>query len=500
MPSVAVEDVAAQVGEVLGPAHEREELVGGPRSRRRPWPRAAGPARRAGCGARPWARWRPRASARVTTATSSRSPRYLGKMTPAARLADLVAGPADALEPARDGERRLHLDDEVHGAHVDAQLQRAGGDSAGRRPAFSASSISSRCSRASEPWWARTSSSPASSLSRWARRSARRRLLTKTIVLRWARMSSRIRGWMAGQMLVRASRSGGRSPGLLLERDGLAEAAHVVDGHDHLELERLAHAGVHDRHRSAARPPPWRWAGARPGSARPPPAGAAWRTGRCAAAACGPGRRAAPARAPGARRAWCPARAWISSTITHSTPRSASRACGGQDQVERLGRRDQDVRRVLPEGPPLVGRRVAGAHPDPDVRLGQAQSLGRQRRGRASGARRLRSTSWTRALSGETYSTRSAAERLGRRRLGHQPVQAPQERGERLAGAGGRADQRVLAGRDRRPALGLGRRRGAERAAEPRPGGGAEQLERVGRRRGLVAAGGGSARGHGWRV
>ena len=76
---------------------------------------------------------------------------------------------------------------------------------AGRRPAFSSSSISRRCSLAMLPWWARTSSSPASSLRRWASRSARRRLLVKTIVLRCSRISSRIRGWIAGQMLVRSS-------------------------------------------------------------------------------------------------------------------------------------------------------------------------------------------------------------------------------------------------------------------------------------------------------
>ena len=76
---------------------------------------------------------------------------------------------------------------------------------AGSRPALRSSSIARRCSRAMLPWWARTRSSPASSLRRWASRSASRRLLVKTIVLRWARMSSRIRGWIAGQMLVRAS-------------------------------------------------------------------------------------------------------------------------------------------------------------------------------------------------------------------------------------------------------------------------------------------------------
>ena len=39
------------------------------------------------------------------------------------RRADLVAGPADPLEPARDRARRLDLDDEVDGAHVDARAR-----------------------------------------------------------------------------------------------------------------------------------------------------------------------------------------------------------------------------------------------------------------------------------------------------------------------------------------------------------------------------------------
>ncbi len=72
----------------------------------------------------------------------------------------------------------------------------------GSSPAFSWSSMTSRSSRASEPWWARAistgglsgSSWEASSLSRIASRSAPRRLLTNTIVERCSRTSSRICG------------------------------------------------------------------------------------------------------------------------------------------------------------------------------------------------------------------------------------------------------------------------------------------------------------------
>ena len=47
---------------------------------------------------------------------------------------------------------------------------------------------------------------------------------------------------------------------------------------------------------------------------------------------------------------------------------------------------------------------------------------------------------------------------LGRLPLGRQPVDRPQERGQRLAGAGRRDDEGVLAGADGRPGLSLSRR------------------------------------------
>ena len=50
----------------------------------------------------------------------------LGEDDPAAHLVDLVTSPADALEPAGHGGRRLDLDHEVDGSHVDPQLERRG--------------------------------------------------------------------------------------------------------------------------------------------------------------------------------------------------------------------------------------------------------------------------------------------------------------------------------------------------------------------------------------
>ena len=52
----------------------------------------------------------------------------LGEEHAAARNADLVTGPADPLQAARDRRRRFDLHDEVDSAHVDAELQARGGD------------------------------------------------------------------------------------------------------------------------------------------------------------------------------------------------------------------------------------------------------------------------------------------------------------------------------------------------------------------------------------
>ena len=120
---------------------------------------------------------------------------------------------------------------------------------------------------------------------------------------------------------------------------------------------------------------------ARRGSGRPLRAGAAWPTARCAGrsrlrrASRRRVARGARARAPGARRAWCRATAWISSTITTSTPASAAARLARQQQIQRLGRGDEHVGWVTHQRAALVGRRVAGAGADADVGQRQAGAL-----------------------------------------------------------------------------------------------------------------------------
>ena len=215
---------------------------------------------------------------RVTTAHSSRSPRYFGKITPFVGAPDLVAGPADALEPARDAGRALDLDDEVDRAHVDAELEAGRGDQRGEPAGLELLLDREPLLAGDAAVVGRTSSSPASSLSRWASRSDSRRLLVKTIVLRWLRMSSRIRGWIAGQMLVRMSPLVAGPPGCSSSGRTSPIADMSSTGTTTCEVERLARAGIDDRHLAAR-------SGPAEEAARSSRAAVAWRTGRSAASA-----------------------------------------------------------------------------------------------------------------------------------------------------------------------------------------------------------------------
>ena len=117
-------------------------------------------------------------------------------------------------------------------------------------------------------------------------------------------------------------------------------------------------------------------------------------------------------------------------------------------------------------------RRAGGVSPDRTPTLMSGAGTPRRSATRpmpVSGVRRLRSTSTASAFSGDTYSTRVPRRgRPGFRR--GEPVDGPQERGQRLSGPGRRDDQRVVAVGDGRPRLGLrgGRRR--EGTGEPLAG------------------------------
>ena len=148
----------------------------------------------------------------------------------------------------------------------------------------------------------------------------------------------------------------------------------------------------------------------------------------------------------------------------------------GEHQVERLRGGDEDVRRVAPHPRPLLLRRVAGAHRDVDIGADPAQ----------------RRDQVLLDVVGQRLERRDVDDpgsalllRLIRDPLGDEPVDSPQEGGERLARAGGGADQDVLAPGDRRPGLSLGVGRRLEGLRAPVSDGGSEGGE--GHRRKLRA-------------
>ena len=218
------------------------------------------------------------------------------------------------------------------------------------RPSFSASSMSTRCGRASDPWWARTSGSPASSFSAAARRSATRRLLTKISVEVCDCTSASSRGWIAVQIDGRVgpceagplgmsigsasramsstgtsifSRSALRRPAstMVIGRAGVAAASAPVNSWA-ISLAASAGRAVG----FALRPP----AGAV--ASRPPRYSATSSSGRCVADSpmrcSGPSASASRRSIDSAR--WAPrlvgTSAWISSMISVSRLRNASRA------------------------------------------------------------------------------------------------------------------------------------------------------------------------------
>ena len=167
-------------GEGRGPAHEREELVHRAARQRAQRPRAAGRARRAGSAGTRVSSTAPFCIARVMAARGQQVAAVLREDDAARDRVRLVArrGRCAACRwppraASRSGPRGRRRPCRCPSSSDDVATI------AGRRPALSASSISTRCSRASEPWCARASSSPASSLRAAASRSARRRLFTK---------------------------------------------------------------------------------------------------------------------------------------------------------------------------------------------------------------------------------------------------------------------------------------------------------------------------------
>ena len=268
----------------------------------------------------------------------------------------------------------------------------------------------------------------------------------------------------------RATSAAGSRVGVGSLRAGRPSSAMSSTGTIDLEVERLAVAGVDDRDR--ARRPSARVAAEEPRDLleralrgrQPDPLRR--RLGRSASSRSSESARCAPR--------FVAASAWISSTITSATPRSVSRAARREHQVERLGRRDQDVGRLAASGAPLV---LAGVSPvrTPTVgHVGQRERraarrrAGSRRAARAGSSRRRRRAPAAARCRGPACAVQAPA--AARPRAGRSPT------GTRRASCPTRWAPGSACGRRRRsagqPSAGRGGR--VERGLEPRPDGGGE--------------------------
>ncbi len=409
-------------------------------------------------------------------------PAVLGEDDALGRLADLVSGTADSLEAAGDRGGALHLDHEVHGAHVDAQLQGAGRDERGETARL-------------QLLLDRDALLPGDAAVMGAYQ-----LFSGQLVealgepLRQAPAVDEDDGAAVGPdqlqdpgvdgrpdaRLHLAADDGSARP--LVLRQHLAQARHVLHGYHDLELQGLAGAGIDDddvasRSRAAQEP-----GNGLERSLRGREADALERP--CSGARAG--HRAEALETLEAEGEVCaPLGPGDRVDLVHDhvldAPQDLARLAR-EEQIQALGRGDQDVGRVCDEVPALAGRGVPGPRGDRDVRGLLAQPLGRQRdpcEGRPQVPLHVVRESLERA---DVQHPDGAPVLPGWSgpRVTDEAVQAPQERGEGLAAAGRRVDQRAAAGADRRPSLCLGLGGRLERRLEPGPHGGPEGRERIG--------------------
>ena len=196
----------------------------------------------------------------------------------------------------------------------------------------------------------------------------------------------------------------------------------------------------------------------------------------------------------------------------HGVNRAEHLPCAraGQHQVQRLGCGDQDVRRLLEHLLTKVSRRIARAHSHVQRRQRLVQSScdgADPRQGRAQIALDVivqrfkrgyikqpnpRTGTWVgrRPVAPSCHAPsrrlcrrlihRAGWRPLGGRQLTVDLVDAPQKGGDCLARPGRRQDETMLASLDRRPTLGLRRRRRTEGFLKPDADGPRETIERIG--------------------
>ena len=362
----------------------------------------------------------------------------------AARAPDVVAGAPDPLEAARHRTRRLDLNDEIDRAHVDAELERRGrGDRA--EPAGLERLLDLEALVARDRAVVRTHE-----LDAWLR-----------VTLRCGELGELLRHALGEAPRVDEDDRGAvredhvEEPGIDQRPHAAAvlglgtRVIHVGRGHDDLQIEVRLRARVDDLDRAVPAQIPSHFAKwlLRRGQADPLGIRVASRDDEVRETL--EREREMDAALGGRERVDLV-------DDDRVDGREAPARLAGEDEVERLGRRDEDLPGVLLLALALLRRRVAGAHVHGDRGRGAQRDEAGQRRAQVA-----------LDVVGEGLDRRDVDDARAFARLAHHPIEARQERGERLAAAGRRRHQRVVAARDAGPAVDLDGCRGAETLREP---------------------------------
>ena len=423
----------------------------------------------------------------ATTAHSRRSPRNLGKMRPAADLPYPVAGAPHPLQPASHGAGGLHEQDLVHRAHVDPQLQRAGGDDPAQRPSLEGilhlgtpGVGDAAVVGLDQLLPGQLVEAPAEPLAQAPAVDEDDGGAVGADGLQQGRVDGRpeaaLRRWRGGLPAVELRQDGpallGPGPGLGWGLRALRGVRHVRDRHHHPQVEPGRGGGIDDLHRAVA----------------------ADEAGRLIQRSDGGGQSDA-LRVPQAnRRQALQGQGEVSAALgrcqgvdlVEDDGIDAGQIPGGlgaQEQEQGLGGRDQNLG-GFPElalALPLGG--VAGADRDPR----QASDTAQCPRGTADPGQRGAQVALdvvNQCLErGDIEDAGSGPFPGVPGGLGvglHQPIDGPEEGRQSLAAPRGGGDEGVVAGGDHRPAEGLGLGGGREVLLEPAAGGGCEGIHGTG--------------------
>ena len=386
-------------------------------------------------------------------------------------LAHLVPGPADPLQPARDGWRGLDLDDEVDRTHVDAEFERAGGDNAAQPPGlevvFNAGPLilghravvcaceEGGCTRGDfrlpdgrgQPLRIDLIKPRCQPLGKPPRVSEDdgRPVLQDVVddLLLDVRPDRPLR-----------CRPGGGA----LERRCRAKLGHVLDGHHHGEIELLRRLRGDDRDRRTAGEKPCHVLVRSNGGRQPDP------LRRLLEQQIQPFERHGQVRAAFGRRN----RVHLIHDHRLQPAQGVARR-RGEHQVQRLRCGDQDVGRPPLQQAPVRGRSVSRTHTDGDFCWLQPEPF----RGLGHAHERCAEVPFhvhREGLERRDVEHAGAPQRVVRRWGCRQPIDRPEECGQGLARTGGRDDEGVGTPGNGLPGAGLGIRRRAECTGKPFPG------------------------------